>query len=195
MPRGDVTVLLREWRAGDDGALEKLMEAVYDDLYRVAKRRLGGERPDHTLQPTALVHESYLRLIDQRAVDWQARSHFFAIAARTMRRILIDAARRRRAVKRGGTAISLTLSEPLGSSGGEEALDFLALNEALEKLAKLSQRQAKVVELRFFAGLTIAESAHVLDISPATVKSDWTMARAWLYSVLREPSDALGADP
>jgi len=198
----DLTDLLEEWRAGDQEALERLMPRVYDELRRLARHYLARERPGHTLQATALVHEAYLRLLDQKRVRWQSRAHFFALAATSMRRILTNHARDRRAAKRGGGALTLTLDEALvatpapaaggGSGPGEVAgawagvrgVDLIALDDALEALAALDPRQARVVELRFFAGLTIDETAEVLGISPATVKLDWKLARAWLFREL-----------
>lgn len=180
----DVTRLLQGWRAGDREAAERLMERVYDELRRLARRRLSGERAGHTLQPTALVHEAYMKLAGQR-VDWRSRAHFFALAATAMRRILVSHARKRRAAKRGGGALTLTLDEGL-AGGGERDLDLLALDRALAGLAALDPRQARIVELRYFAGLTIEETAEAVGVSPATVKLDWQMARAWLHRELGE---------
>jgi RNA polymerase sigma factor (TIGR02999 family) len=179
----EVTRLLRDWRAGDEEALERLLPRVYDELRRLARAYLARERPGHTLQPTALVHEAYLRLVDQTRVDWQNRAHFFAIAATSMRRILVSHARRRHAAKRGGAALTLTLDEGLAAAG-ERDVDLVALDEALAALERLDPRQARIVELRFFAGLTIEETATALEVSPATVKLDWKLARAWLFREL-----------
>ena len=178
-PDADVTRILLSLRSGDRSALEELLPAVYGDLRARAERFMRGERPGHTLQPTALVHEAYLRLVDQRQVDWQCRAHFFAAAAETMRRILVDHARTRGRRKRGGGAIQVTLDDVV--AGGEEwDDDVLALNEVLERLARVDARQARIVELRFFGGLSVEEVAEVLDLSPRTVAYEWAHARAWL---------------
>lgn len=182
---GEVTALLHAWRSGDDSALERLTPLVYDDLRRIARRHLAGERRSVTLQPTVLVHEAYMRLARQQRAGWQDRAHFLAVAALTVRRLLVERARGRAALKRGGGAVAVTWSEvdePLASP----EMDVVALDEALERLAELSPRQARVVELRFFGGLTIEETARVLDVSRATVKADWQMARAWLFAALKE---------
>jgi RNA polymerase sigma factor (TIGR02999 family) len=180
----DLTQLLAEWRSGHQEALTELMPLVYDELRRLASHYLRRERPDHTLQPTALVHEAYLRLIDQTSIRWQNRAHFFGIAANLMRQILINHAHSRRAAKRGGTAFKLTLDEAAGLSQTRENVDLVALDEALSRLAVLDPQQGRIVELRFFGGLTIEEAAEVLRISPATVKREWTTAKAWLHCVL-----------
>ena len=178
----DVTALLLAWSAGDADARSRLIDAVYDELRRVARGHLRRERPDHSLAPTALVHEAYLKLIDQRRVRWQNRAHFFAIAAHVMRRILVDHARHRAAAKRGGSLMSLheddALSPPLD-------VDILALDRALEKLATVDVRQSRLVELRFFAGLTVDETAAAIEVAPITVKRDWALARAWLFRELQ----------
>lgn len=179
-----VTQMLAAWRGGDDDAFGRLLPAVYGDLRRIARHRLGGERVDHTLQATALVNECYMRLLGQHKVPWQDRTHFLAVAARSMRRILVDHARRKRAAKRGGPEITLALDEALDAAEGK-ALDVVALDDALDALAELAPRQAKIIELRFFGGLTVPETAEVLEVSPATVKLDFQMARAWLYDQLR----------
>ncbi len=176
---GDVTRILLALRDGDRAALDSLLPAVYDDLHARAARFMRGERHGHTLQPTALVHEAYMRLVDQRKVDWQCRAHFFAAAAETMRRILVDHARTRRRRKRGGGAVQVTLDEAVGGSEDWD-YDVLALNEALERLARVDERQARVVELRFFAGLNVDEVAEVMELSPRTVGSEFQHARAWL---------------
>jgi len=163
----------------DKAALDALLPAVYGELHALAVRHLRVERPDHTLQPTALVHEAYIRLSAQRHVDWCDRSQFFGIAAQMMRRILVNHAEARNSAKRGGKATRVTLDESVSWSGGRE-LDLVELDEALTSLAAFDPRQARVVELRFFAGLGIDETAEVLDISPATVKREWSMAKAWL---------------
>jgi len=180
---GEVTALLRDWSGGDQRALERLLPLVYGELRKLAASYMRRERSDHTLQPTALVHEAYLRLVDQRAVDWRNRAHFFGIAARMMRRILVDHARRRQAAKRDGAAYRIS-----GSADSDEAErdpDLLALDVALDGLEALDPRQARIIELRFFGGLTVEETAEVAGISTATVKREWQTARAWLARELR----------
>ena len=179
-----VTELLIDWSNGHQEALTDLMPLVYDELRRLANHYLRRERPDHTLQPTALVNEAYLRLVDQTGVGWQDRAHFFGIAANSMRQILINHAHSHRAAKRGGTAFKLSLDEAAGLSQTREDVDLVALDEALSRLAVLDPQQARIVELRFFGGLTIEETAEVLRISPATVKREWTTAKAWLHCAL-----------
>jgi RNA polymerase sigma factor (TIGR02999 family) len=178
-PRSDVTQLLLAWRGGDPSAGEQLLPAIYDELRRQAGRAMRREASMHTLQATALVHEAYLRLIDQSRVRWQNRAHFFGVAAQVMRRILVDHARGRDAAKRGGGAQRLTLNDA-DAVAGESDVDVLDLHEALERLAALDPLQARLVELRYFSGLNIEETAEALDISPATVKREWAVARAWL---------------
>jgi RNA polymerase sigma factor (TIGR02999 family) len=175
----DVTGLLVRWRTGDREALDALTPLVYDELRRLAKSYLRRERPDHTLDGTALVHEAYMRLVDQRNVEWRNRNHFFALAAELIRRILVDHARARIAAKRGGANVKLSLDEALAPAD-EKDLNILALDDALVALAKADQQQSRIVELRYFAGLTIEETADVMEISPATVKRDWTTAKAFL---------------
>jgi len=182
MASAGVTGLLIEWGNGDRGALDRLMPLVYEELRGIARRHLHLEGHPHTLQSTALVHEAYLRLIDQNRVQWKDRAHFFAVSARLIRRILIDHARRRHAEKRGGAAPSLTV-ENVGLPA-PKILDVIALDQALDSLAELDATQAQVVELRFFAGLTIPETAEVLQISTATVERDWITAKAWLFDRL-----------
>jgi RNA polymerase sigma factor (TIGR02999 family) len=177
--------LLVEWGKGDRGALEKLTPLVYEELKRLATRYLRRERREHTLQSTALVHEAWLRLIDQKHVHWQNRAQFFGIAAEMIRRILIDHARNRQAAKRGDGALKLTLDDALAAPDIRD-LDLVALDDALQDLAKFDPQQSRMVELRFFAGLSIEESAEVLGVSPATVKREWAAARAWLYRELRD---------
>lgn len=179
-----VTALLLDWSNGDRGALERLMPLVYEELREIARRHLSREDPAHTLQSTALVHEAYLRLVDQKRVQWQNRAHFFAVAAQLVRRILLDHARRRHAAKRGGAGTVLTLDEGLVAER-QRALDVVTLDEALNALAELDAQQARVVELRFFAGLTIAETAEAMGISSATVQRDWVTAKAWLFDRLK----------
>ena len=174
-----MTRLLVAWRGGNAEALDRLAPLVYAELHRIAHRYMRDERRNHPLQTTALVHEAYLRLIDVNRVDWESRNHFFAVCAKMMRRILVDAARRRSADKRGGNASHVALDEAFLPAREREA-DLVALDEALEKLAKLAPRKARVVELRYFAGLTVEETAQVLGISAETVMRDWRMARLWL---------------
>ncbi len=176
----DETQLLSLWSGGDRTALESLMEVVYSELRNLAHAYLRRERPGNTLQSTALVHEAYLRLVDQKNVTWQNRAHFFGIAANMMRRILVDHARSRQASKRGAGISLLTLDEAVAGSGPRE-LNLVVLDQALESLARIDPRQSRIVELRFFAGLSIDDTAEVLKISPATVKREWAMAKAWLY--------------
>ena len=184
-PSKNVTRLLVQWSDGNEEAREKLMAAVYAELHRLASHRLRKERSSHTLQATALVHEAYLRLIGQRRVRWQDRAQFFAIASQTMRRILVDHARRRQAQKRGGKDTCLPLDEAQYLTRSRD-LDIEAIDEALQALARLDARQAKVVELRFFGGLTIEEVAQVLEIAPVTVRRDWASAKAWLFNYIHE---------
>lgn len=179
-----VTLLLKEINDGDENAPEKLLPLVYDELRKLARGYLQNERRDHTLQATALVHEAYLRLVDWENVSWQNRAHFFAVAAQIMRRVLVDHAREKKAAKRDGGQ-KLTLDEAVSFSRKKE-IDLIVLDDALERLAKLDKTQAKVVELRFFGGLTIEETAHTLNISPTTVKREWTAAKAWLYKKLKD---------
>jgi RNA polymerase sigma factor (TIGR02999 family) len=180
-----VTEMLVEWSdSGNREALDKLMPIVYDELHRQAARYLRHEREGHTLQTTALVHEAYVRLIGQAEVRWQNRAHFFGIAAEMMRRILVDHARKRHAAKRGGEAVRVTLNEALKASE-EQSLDLVAVDEALTRLARIDPQQARVVELRFFGGLDVEETAEVLGISERTVKRDWSVAKAWIRRELR----------
>ncbi|HSD45758.1 MAG TPA: sigma-70 family RNA polymerase sigma factor [Pyrinomonadaceae bacterium] len=175
-----ITQLLVDWGKGDQAALEKLMPLVYDELRRLASNYLRRERASHTLQPTALVNEAYLKLVDQRNAKWQNRAHFFGISAQLMRRILVDHARQHQAAKRGGSnqqRLSITSAEQVAK---QPEVDLLALNEALEELTQMDPQQAQIVELKFFGGLSIDETAEVLGISHATVERDWKMARAWL---------------
>ena len=183
-PSHDVTGLLLEWSEGDQGALDRLLPLVYDELRRLASRSLQRERQGHTLQATGLVHEAYLRLVDQRRVQWKERAQFFAVVARVMRRVLVDHARRRNADKRGGGVVKQTLDDWI-AEGPTEEVDLLALEEALQRLEAIDSRQSRIVEMRFFAGLTVEEVADLLQVSPATVKNDWRVARAWLYEELQ----------
>jgi|SRR6478672_5728774 len=179
----NVTQLLIGWSKGDKEALDQLLPIVYDELRRQAARYLRRERVGHTLQTTALIHEAYLRLVDQKSVQWQNRAQFFGIAAQLMRRILVDHARTRKRVKRGGSDIRVSLNDANLKSQSQD-LDVVALDEALERLAQIDAQQGRIVELRFFSGLTVEETAEVLAISPATVKRDWSMAKAWLHREL-----------
>ena len=174
----EITQLLNAWGGGDQQALDELMPIVYQELRKLAGAYLRGERDEHTLQPTALVNEAYLRLVDQRNVQWQSRSHFFGIAAQLMRRILVDHARKRQSEKRGGGEVPLPFDEARGVPTRDR--DLVALDDALDDFAKLDPRAAKIVELRQFGGLNIDETAEVLDVSAATVKREWTTAKAWL---------------
>jgi RNA polymerase sigma factor (TIGR02999 family) len=175
----EITQMLRAWGDGDREALDKLLPLVYNELHRQAARFLRHERPNHTLQTTALIHEAYLKLVDQKQARWQNRAHFFAICAQLMRRILVDHARTRQRAKRGGGDLRVTLTEVVASAH-ERDINLIALDEALARLAALDARQSRVVELRFFGGLDVAETAAVLGLSPATIKSDWSLAKAWL---------------
>jgi len=193
----EVTELLVAWSQGDQNALAKLTPLVYEELHRVAQRHMAGECPGHTLQPTALVHEAYLRLVDFNDVQWKNRAHFFAVAAGLMRRILVDFARSRRSQKRGGVWHRVTLDDALLPSVAP-ASDLVAIDEALDDLAKVDVRKAQVVELRFFGGLSTEETAEVLDISTDTVGRDWNLAKVWLSRQLKrgraaEDAGAAGA--
>jgi RNA polymerase sigma factor (TIGR02999 family) len=176
----DVTGLLLAWSAGDATAGERLLAAIYDELHRQAVRAMRREGEAHTLQATAVVHEAYLRLVDQRRVEWRSRAHFFGVAAQMMRRVLVDHARTRLAEKRGGALQRVTLSAVGAGAANESDMDVLTLHEALERLAVLDARQARLVELRYFGGLGIEDTAEALGVSPATVKREWAVARAWL---------------
>lgn len=184
MSSRDVTELLQQWSEGRQEALDRLVPAVYSELRRLAASYLRREGREHTLQATALVHEAFLKLVDQRAVRWQNRAHFFGIAAQLMRRILVDYARERSAAKRGGGERHLSLDEALVMAAARD-VDLLALDELLTRLAVVDPQQSRIVELRFFGGLTMEETAEVLQISPATVGRDWTVAKAWLLAGLR----------
>ena len=176
----EVTQVLRELSDGQESAPQRLMPLVYDELRKLAAGYLKGERADHTLQATALVHEAYLRLVDWKNVSWQNRAHFFALAAHAMRGILVDHARARKAEKRGGGMTKLALEEAVSFPRRSE-VDLLALDESLRELAEFDPAQSRIVELRFFGGLTIDETAEVMGISPATIKREWKMAKAWLH--------------
>jgi RNA polymerase sigma-70 factor, ECF subfamily len=185
---GDVTQLLADVQTGQPDAAGQLMPLVYEELRQLARRQMRRERSDHTLQGTALVHEAYFRLVHQRERTWQNRTHFIRIAAQVMRRLLIDHARARRAAKREGELQRVPLEEPLLLTA-EQSDELLALDEALERLAQFDARQSRVVELRFFGGLTVEETAEALGIAPKTVKRDWSVARAWLYRAVKNGRD------
>lgn len=185
---GKVTLLLQELRKGRSAAFEELIPLVYNELQDIAQHQLHGERDDHTLRTTELVHEAYERLADHHAVDWNDRSHFFAVAARAMRQVLVEYARRKNAQKRGGNVPHVSISQEPPASP-PPAVSVLDLNEALDRLQTLDARQAKVVEGRFFAGMTIQQTAHMLDVSASTVKRDWRTARAWLAHELSSHGD------
>ena len=182
-PAQQVTQLLAAWGGGDQAARDKLMPLVYGELRRLARQCMGRERRDHTLQTSALVNEAYLRLVDQKNVAWQGRAHFFGIAARLMRQVLVDYARRRGYAKRGGDARRVSLDEAMIVSE-ERAAEVVALDEALESLAGVDPRKSQVVELRFFGGLSIEETAEVLGVSEGTVRRDWALAKAWLHDAI-----------
>jgi RNA polymerase sigma factor (TIGR02999 family) len=179
-----ITELLARWNDGDAAAREELIPLLYQDLRQLARRTLASRRAGHTLQSTALVHEAYLRLAGPQRARWQSREHFFAVAARAMRHILVDHARRRQAGKRGGGRVTLTLDESVAPAP-ERELDLVALDDALGALAALDPAQSQLVELRFFGGLSIEAAARVMGISPATVKREWATARSWLYAELQ----------
>jgi len=183
-PDADVTTLLSEWGNEHHEVEELLFPLVYAELRKIARAHLRRERRDHTLQPTALVNEAYLRLVDQERVEWNGRAHFFGIASQMMRRILVDHARRRNAIRRGAGAHKVTLDEALAAGDGGE-VDLVALDDALDRLAGLDPDQGRLVELRFFGGLTIEETAEGMGTSPATVKREWATARAWLFRELK----------
>jgi RNA polymerase sigma factor (TIGR02999 family) len=180
-----VSQLLVDWRNGDQSALAKLMPLVYEELRRIASRYMAGERRNHTLQTTALVNEAYLRLVDYRRIQWQNRAHFFAIAAQAMRRILVNYALSRGYAKRGGGVCRVSLDEA-PALDQKEAADVLAVHEALDRLAALDPRKSKIVELRYYGGLSVEETAEILAVSPITIKREWVKAKAWLYNELRQ---------
>jgi RNA polymerase sigma factor (TIGR02999 family) len=185
----NVSQLLARWNAGDVSARDALVPFVYDELRRIARRCLAGQGRDHTLQPTALVHEAYLRLARRDSANYRDRMHFFALAAQIMRQILIDHARKSASVKRGANAVTLSLDDALDhSEDGQKktCLDLMALDNAMNQLAKLDARQCKIVELRFFGGLSIEEAAEIVEISPATAKREWATARVWLHRTMSE---------
>ena len=184
----EITGLLRAWGQGDENALQTLMPLVYDQLHVAARRYMAGERAGHTLQTTALIHETYLRLVDIRRVEWQDRAHFLAVCAQLMRRILIDFARSRGYQKRGGAAPHVDFDEKLIVTA-EPDFNLVALDDALNRLAQVDERKSKVVELRFFGGLDVKETAEVMKVSPDTVMRDWKMAKVWLLRELRGGTD------
>jgi RNA polymerase sigma-70 factor, ECF subfamily len=188
-PSQEMTQLLLAWGDGDQAALEKLTPLVYAELHRLAKGYMFGEQPGHTLQTTALINEAYLRLIDWKNVRWQNRAHFFGVAAQVMRRILVDFARARHSIKRGGAAQQVSLDEAVTIHGTRSA-EFITLDEAINSLAEIDRRKSQVVELRFFGGLTAKETAEVLKVSQRTVEREWNLARAWLYRELRGQDEA-----
>ena len=179
-----VTQLLHKWSQGDESALDKLIPIVYDELRRQAANYMRRERPGQSLQTTALVHEAFLKLVNQRAVEWQNRNHFFAIAAHVMRRILVDHARQHQAEKRGGAALTMLPIDDTDVSVEEPEVDLVALDQALERLALLDEQQSRVVELRFFSGLSVEETAEALNVSTRTIKREWRAAKAWLLREL-----------
>ena len=178
----DISTLLRAWREGDQSALERLTPAVYEELRRLAHHYMKGERPGHSLQTTALVNEAYMRLVDFTRMHWQDRAHFFAVSARVMRRILVDHARRQN-TKRGADVPHVSLEE-IAVAGGDRTADLVALDDALNTLARLDGRKVQIIEMRFFGGLSVEETAEVLKVSPATVRRDWSIAKLWLYREL-----------
>ena len=187
----DVTKLLLAWNNGDSAALDNLIPVVYDELRRVARRYMRAEGPGHTLQATALVNDAYLRLVDQRRVSWQNRAHFFGVAAQIIRRVLVDHARARHRLKRGGNVVRVEFSEQAAASAPSlPQMDVVALNDALNRLENRDPQQSRIIELRFFGGLSIEETAEALNISPATVKRNWAFARAWLYREMVSRMDA-----
>lgn len=181
----EITEQLIAWSNGDEAALDALIPAVYQELRRMADYYLRGENTGHSLQPTALVHEAYMRLIDQTKVEWQNRAHFFGVAAQMMRRILVDHAKSKHRVKRGGTAPKVSLDETVSLSN-ERAAELVALDDALKVLNELDERKSRIVELRYFGGLTVDETAQVLGVSDKTVMRDWSLAKAWLYAQLSQ---------
>jgi RNA polymerase sigma factor (TIGR02999 family) len=183
-PEQTATTMLTALNRGNRAVADELLPVIYEELRQLASRSLQSERPNHTLQPTALAHEAYLRLIDQSNTDWQNKAHFMAMAAEMIRRILVDHARKHNAIKRGGGKEAISIG-PEHSVTNEAGVDLLALDESLTELGERSERQRRVVEMRFFAGLSVEDTAHVLGVSPATVKDDWRLARAWLHQKLK----------
>jgi RNA polymerase sigma-70 factor, ECF subfamily len=183
-PKHEITELLQDWSEGDESALERLIPLVYDELHRLAHQHMRREKAGHILQTSALINEAYLRLVDRPRIHWENRAQFFGIAARVMRRILVDEARKRKSDKRGGEAIHVTLNEATNVAHGQAA-NVVSLDDALKTLETIDPRQSKIVELRFFGGLSIEETAEVLKVSPGTIMRDWTFARAWLKNEMR----------
>lgn len=181
----NISLILKDWSSGKSEAVDQLMPVIYEELKKIAAQYLRKERREHTLQPTELAHEAYLKLIDISNVDWQDRAHFFAVSAQVIRHILVDYARAKATDKRGGAAERIVLDEAVSFSD-EPDTDLLALDEALKLLATFDEQQSKIVELRFFGGLTIEETAAVLRLSPATIKREWTLAKAWLFKRLKD---------
>jgi len=192
-----ITELLQRWQSGNREALDELMPLVYEELRAIAARHLARERPNRTLQTTALVNEAYVKLVDQRRVDWRNRAHFFAIAARLMRRILLDDARRRQRHKRGDGVADVPIDEAVQAESPDpvDIDDVIALDRALQELERIDPNQGRIVELRFFGGLTVEETAAVMDTSPATVKREWAMAKAWLYTRIKPAGIVKGSRP
>ena len=184
-PPIEVTALLVAWSQGDRTALERLLPLIYDECRRIASRQLRRERPEHTFEPTALVHEAYLRLVDQRQATWENRAQFYGVVAQVMRRILVDYARARSARKRGGSAILVSLDAAAQESGDPQVADIVAIDDALQRLAARDPEQVRIIELRFFAGFSVEETAHVGGRAPRTVKREWRLAKAWLYRELQ----------
>ena len=187
----DVTTLLLEWRGGNRAALDELMPLIYAEFRQLASRALSRERPNHTLQSTALAHELYLKLIDQKRAQWRDREHFFAMASQIIRRILVDYARRLHAQRRGGLDTRITLDEALAPQQDRD-LNLVELDNALEALSQIDSQQAKIIELRFFGGLSIEATGRILGVSPSTVNREWNLARAWLYRELSRSANASG---
>ena len=187
----DVTTLLLEWRGGNRAALDELMPLIYAEFRQLASRALSRERPNHTLQSTALAHELYLKLIDQKRAQWRDREHFFAMASQIIRRILVDYARRLHAQRRGGLDTRITLDEALAPQQDRD-LNLVELDDALEALSQIDSQQARIIELRFFGGLSIEATGRILGVSPSTVNREWNLARAWLYRELSRSADASG---
>ena len=183
-----VTQLLEQWNRGDPEALDKLMPLIYEELRKMARRHMGQQNPGHTLQTTALIHEAYLRMVKQKEKHFQNRAHFFGVAAQAMRHILVDYARARNAAKRGGAARPISLEEAALVTQ-ERAAELVAFDDALKQLEELSKRQSRVVELRYFGGLSVQETAVVLEVSPDTVMRDWSMAKTWLHRALTSASE------
>ncbi len=191
----DLTGLLVRWSSGDPDALQQLVPLVYTECRRIAAQQLRRERQEHTLDPTALVHELYLRLVDQQRATWENRAHFFGVAAQLMRRILVDHARARHAEKRGGSAVFVSLTAAADTGDDARIADVLAIDDALDRLAAVDAEQVRIIELRFFAGLTVEETAHVVGRSPRTVKREWRLAKAWLYRELRQDRPDVAKPP